>query len=129
MSERIAQEVALLMAAYPEMEWRPHDCWARIARYPVPSTIWTVDSTEVAFQLPAQLPGQAPYGFWVKPDLTLRSGGAINNYSYPVVTPFGPGWGQFSWAPDTWRPGATAREGTSMLDFVRSFADRLREGS
>lgn len=129
MNERIAQEVSLLLAAYPDMEWRPHDFWARIPKYPVPLSIWTLHSAEIAFQVPTQLPGQAPYGFWVRPGLVLSSGGAINNYSYPVLTPFGSGWGQFSWAPEVWRPGPTAREGTNMLDFVRSFADRLREGS
>jgi len=127
MSDRTAEEVSLLIAAYPEMEWRPQDRWARIPKYPVPAPVWTGDSIEVAFQLPAQLPGQAPYGFWVRPGLELRGGGAINNYSYPVATPFGAGWGQFSWTPEIWQPGPTARAGTNMLDFVRSFADRLRE--
>ena len=129
MSERVTREVALLIAAYPHLDWRPDELWARIPHYPVPSAIWLAESVELAFQIPAQLPGQAPYGFWVRPGLALRSGAPINNYSHPVVTPFGTGWGQFSWAPDLWEPGPTPKEGTNMLDFVRSFAERLREGS
>jgi len=129
MTDRILQEISLLMAAYAEMEWRPLDLWARIPRYPVPATIWTVSAAEIAFQLPAQLPGQAPYGFWVRPGLALRAPCPINNYSHPVTTQFGPGWGQFSWACETWQPVRTPREGTNMLDFVRSFSDRLRQGA
>ena len=129
MSDRTADEVSLLIAAYPAMEWRPQDRWARIPTYRAPVALWTLESFEVAFQLPAQLPGQAPYGFWVRPGLQLLAGGTVNNYSYPVTTPFGAGWGQFSWAPEIWQPGQTVRSGTNMLDFVKSFAARLREGA
>lgn len=129
MSEWLAQELSLLMVAYPLLEWRPQDLWARIPTYPLPGGIWTQEAVEIAFQLPPQLPGQAPYGFWVRPGLALRSGAGINNYSYPVAIPFGPGWGQFSWAPEVWSPGPTPINGTNMLDFVRSFAARLAEGS
>ena len=82
---------------------------------------------EVAFQF--VLPGQPPYGFWVRPGLTLATGAAIQNYSYPVETPFGPGWGQFSWSPEDWSAQEDPRAAGNMLRWARSFAQRLAEGA
>lgn len=129
MNECVELELALLREAYPDLEWRPGDHWVRLPACRLPDQVWTVDVVELAFQIPQNLPGQAPYGFWVRPGLTPMSGGTITNYTYPVNTPFGEAWGQFSWAPEEWRPAANVRAGTNMLDFVRSFDERLQEGA
>jgi len=129
MSERVELELALLREIHPDLEWRPDVHWVRLPAYQLPDQVWSAQVVQLAFQIPQNLPGQAPYGFWVRPGLSLKSGGTISNYSYPVTTPFGEGWGQFSWSPEEWRPAASVRAGTNMLDFVRSFADRLREGA
>ena len=37
---------------------------------------------------------------------------------------------QFSWSPlEPWQPKADIRAGANMLNFARSFADRLKEPS
>src|SRR5919206_2402943 len=130
MQERVEAEIALLKKRFPELEVRP-DLWCRFAQYRLPAGIWNVDVAELAFQIPAQLPGQQPYGFWVRPSLTLKAGGVPSNYSPSVTTPLGDGWGQFSWAPEIWGPSPTVEtiaQGTNMVNFVESFAIRLREG-
>jgi hypothetical protein len=126
MIERAEAEIALVRCRFPELEFRADDFWARIPAYPLPEG-WGCDTAEVAFQVPRDVLGQQPYGFWVRPPLTLPDGGAPTNASGPVATAFGEGWQQFSWAPDVWQPGADPRSGTNLLDFVRSFAHRLSE--
>ncbi len=128
MNERIEQELALLRTVYPDLEWHSESFWVRIPSYPLPDGVWNRSEIELAFQMPQNLPGQQPYGFWVRPGLNLASGGTPNNYTYPVTTPLGEGWGQFSWSPISWQPQVEITAGSNMLNFVRSIADRLREG-
>lgn len=126
---RLDDEIELVRGAYSKLTLAPDSLWALIPDYAVPDGIWTVSTADVAFQFPPNLPGQQPYGFWVRPGLELRQGGSIKNYTHPVTTPFGEGFGQFSWAPEVWVPKGDVRAGTNMLDFVRSFGRRLEQGA
>jgi hypothetical protein len=126
MMERIEAEVALIRSEHPGLEFRSEDFWARIPEYPLPPG-WDGGTRELAFQMPRDLFGQEPYGFWVRPFLLLPAGGAPSNSSGPVATGFGEGFQQFSWAPEAWRPGPDPLSGTNMLDWVRSFGRRLKE--
>ncbi len=128
MNERIDQELVLLRTVYPDLEWYPQSLWVRIPSYRLPDGVWNASEIELAFQMPQNLPGQQPYGFWVRPGLVLANGGTPNNYTYPVATALGEGWGQFSWSLISWQPQAEITAGSNMLNFVRSIADRLREG-
>jgi hypothetical protein len=128
MSDRIQEEVELLRTAFPDLEYQlsGDQHWIRIPRYPVPPG-WSQDEVELAFQIPSQ-PGQQPYAFWVRPQLLLGTGSAPTNYTSPAQTPWGGDWAQFSWSPDgQWIPKADIRAGATMLNFARSFADRLRD--
>jgi hypothetical protein len=49
------------------------------------------------------------------------------NYTHPVTTGFGDGWGQFSWSPVAWRPTANGAGADTIVHFVRSFRDRMLE--
>lgn len=127
MIERIAEELELIRAAFPNLEFREEDFWGRLCNYPVPPG-WGREETEIAFQMPQDPFGQEPYGFWVRPFLALPGGGQPSNTSPdPVATGFGEGWQQFSWSPENWSPRPQARCGSNMLDFVHSFARRLSE--
>ncbi len=126
MMDRVHAELELIRSEYPDLEFREVDFWARVPEYPVPVD-WGRERTEVAFQLPRDVFGQQPYGFWVHPPLVVPGGGAPTNTSGPVATGFGEGWQQFSWAPDGWQPGSEPRNGSNLLDFVRSFGRRLAE--
>lgn len=126
MMDRVQAELELIRTRYPELEFRESDFWARIPAYPVAPS-WGRESAEVAFQVPRDLFGQHPYGFWVRPPLVLPGGGQPSNTSGPVATGFGEGWQQFSWAPDGWSPGPAPQSGSNLLDFVHSFGRRLED--
>jgi hypothetical protein len=128
MSDRLDAELVLLRSEFPDLEFHDEDRWVRLTTYPVSEEVWGISGCEVAFRIP--LPGQPPYGFLVRPGLTPASGGEIHSYSYPVATPFGNDWGQFSWSPDgEWLPGASVERGANMLRWAQSFALRLAEGA
>jgi hypothetical protein len=127
MNERLASELELLRTAFPDVEFREEDLWACIPSYAIPPDVWGRATCEVAFRF--VLPGQPPYGFWVRPGLSLVGGAAIQNYTYPVATAYGDGWGQFSWGAEEWLPGADVRRGANMLRWAQSIAVRLAEGA
>jgi hypothetical protein len=130
MSERTEKELTMLRECWTDLDYREDGLWVRIPAYPVPDGLWDVPEIEVCFQIPEQLPGQAPYGFYARPELRLRTGNAQpQNYEFPVGTPFGEGWGKFSWQVEPWRQTADPLAGSNMVNFVRSFADRLRQGA
>jgi hypothetical protein len=126
---RLEQELELLRAVYPDLEYRLVDGvhWVRFPSYPVPEG-WSRSTIEIAFQIPAQV-GQAPYAFWVRPAIQLVGGGTPSNYAATASTPWGGDWAQFSWSPLTWMPKADIRAGANMLNFARSFADRFLDRS
>ena len=126
MSERASRELALLRTRYPDLEFLEAGQWVRIPSYPTGADIWTVATVDTALQIPESV-GIRPYGFYVRPRLVLKSGGTIQNYT-EATTPFGGEWGKFSWEID-WRPADDIHAGTNLLDFVVSFAARLRQGA
>jgi len=128
MNERISQELDMLRLCYPDLEYREDGQWVRIPHYVLPSGLWNGEEVEVCFQIPLQYPGQAPYGFYARPKLRLKDGSLPNNYSFPVATPFGTGWGKLSWQLNPWQPADEPARGSNLLNFVRSFSDRFREG-
>jgi Prokaryotic E2 family E len=128
-NSRVAEELELLRRNFPELEYLVSGHWVRIPRYGLPDSIWDRDHVEVCFQIPEQIPGQAPYGFYVRPNLALESAQPIGNYAYPAPTGFGGDWGKFSWQLTGWTPTADLVSGTNMVNFVRSFVDRFTEGA
>lgn len=131
-TERLEQELELLRSGYPDLEYRLVDGahWARVPAYPVPDG-WVagdepVAAVEIVFEIPQA--GQAPYAFRTRPVITLAGGGTPSNYTAPVSTLWGNEFAQFSWSPlETWVPKTDIRAGANMLNFARSFADRLKE--
>jgi hypothetical protein len=62
------------------------------------------------------------------PDCSWLVAGKRTGTTFPVSTPWGDDWGQYSWSPVAWVPKEDVSAGANMLKFARSFADRLREG-
>lgn len=128
---RVADELELLRGWWPGLEYEPQGDWVLLRDYCVPAGLWSANLVEVVFQIPALVPATPPYGFYVRPVLTLAGGGMPANYTQPSSEPpFGAGlWGKFSWAPVAWQPHADVLLGDNMVGFASSFADRLKEGS
>lgn len=130
MSERLEEELRLLRSWFGEdLDYAPNGHWVRISSYEIPFDVWSPRVVAVAFQVPARIPGQAPYGFWVSPGIGRTDGQAVLNYTFPdPAPPFDGPWGKFSWQLPDWRPGAMPQDGSSMLDFARSIASRFGDG-
>jgi len=127
MTEWLQAEARRLQAAFPDLEHTDGGLWFRLPTYGVPPG-WSESEVELAIQLPQGMPAQDPYGFWIRPAVTLNDGCAPSNSSGPVEVPgLGSGWLQFSWAPEGWRWGASPGEGPGMVEFVRSVGRRMRE--
>jgi len=130
MNDRAAEEFALLRRRWADLVHEPSGDWILIPVYPLPDG-WNNDRVGVAFQLPALLPGQAPYGFYARDPLSYR-GQHPSNYTFPAqagTVPFAGDWGQFSWTPDPWQPGSRPHDGSNMVQFAASFARRFEEGT
>jgi hypothetical protein len=124
-------EHSLLLKFFEETERQ--GSWFRIPAYPVSQLhAWNRESTDVAFQASPTHPATAPYGFYVLAGLRC-DGECPQNYSEaPSARPPFPGdWGMFSWSiadNGTWVPRVDLVSGANLLNYVRSFADRFKEG-
>jgi hypothetical protein len=129
MQERINRELDLLKTRFT-LEYQPDGQWVRIAKYPLPSG-WSVELTEIAFQIPVQYPGGPPYGIYVPAG--LRFDGQIpRNYSEPapIQPPFAGNWGIFSWTSEDglWHPTADLTKGSNLVNWAVGFRERFQEG-
>jgi hypothetical protein len=132
-NERVKQELALLRKYYPDLKFIDEGLWFKIPAYPLPTEKkWNRTSTDVAFQIQAAYPDTAPYGFYVPAGL-LCDGTTPQNYQDRAgqQPPFGGQWGMFSWAHDDgqWKPTANIVNGPNLVNWVRGFADRFKQGA
>lgn len=127
---RIEQELELLRQFYPDLEYRGEGHWVLLPRYGVPSEgRWKQSEVAVAFQIPVGIPGQPPYGFYVRQPIEHQTGGAaLNATPATELVPWTGPWLKFSWSPGAWAPTNEVGSGSNVLQFAISFADRLREG-
>jgi hypothetical protein len=130
MQERINEELALIRARFPGLEYVEAGRWVRIPAYPLPQG-WNREATDVAFQIQNGHPGVAPYGIYVPSGIQFDAA-TPTNYKEPADNQpsFGGSWGIFSWAPadGQWKPAADVRRGSNLLGWVLGFADRFEEG-
>lgn len=135
MRTRIEQELALLRGAYPEVEHLESngEDWFRLPAYPFPDG-WrmgdnTIEKCPVVFKLTATYPTAQPYGFMAPNGINFK-GAAPGNSGLVPISAFPGTWIQFSWQPDgNWEPKSEAVGGSNILSWVRSFAQRLKEGA
>jgi hypothetical protein len=122
-------ELGRLRTNWPQLRYDAGGHWVLIPGYHVPEG-WNQDTIELAVRIPENLPGQEPYGFWVRGGILLADGRTPSNYTFPSESlPFEPPaqWGQFSWSLDGWAPGSHPGAGTGMVHFVQSIYHRLEE--
>ncbi len=129
MDARLVAEFQLIQKHYPDAELR-EDGWIRLPKFSLPSGVWNQSTIEVAIQVPPGYPGNPPYGIYVKPSLRLKSSDQKPGaYEEPATTPFGEGWGKFSWQHDGWHASADLLSGSNLRNFIQTFIERFREGS
>jgi hypothetical protein len=129
MRDRIQKEYGLLKKYYPEVTALEvgDSCWFRLPKFPIVGPSWNNAEADVCFEAKVSYPGTPPYSFYVEGG--LRSNNARPNDSEePAATPFPGTWGRFSWQHEAWNTTEDLVSGSNLLNFVRSFPDRLRQG-
>ena len=128
---RIDEEIALLRERYPDLKYEPEGRWVLIPGYVKNAGNWLPAESELCFQIAPTFPGTAPYGFYVPVGIQFN-GQKPDNYQEPAPNqpPFPSEWGMFSWTAEdgTWRPGATAKSGSNLVDWIRGFNKRFEDG-
>lgn len=132
MRARIEQEYALLKKYYPDTiaHEQGESCWFRIPQFPISGDVWDKTHADICFEAKVSYPGTAPYSFYVERGLRARgdNNARPKDYEEPAATPFPGTWGRFSWQHEAWNPTEDLVSGSNLLNFVRSFPDRLKEG-
>jgi hypothetical protein len=132
MIDWVAKELELLRTFWPDLEYVEEGHWVLKGNYQFPLG-WSLEHGDVAIRIPADLPAEQPYGFWVRGGISPASGGVTGSYVFPAeeVIPFAPteSWGRFSWAlqDNAWKPGAMPGAGTGLVQFAMSINRRLQE--
>ena len=126
--ERVRREFDLLRNCFPDAEYLAEHHFVHLPGYPLPPGVWQRTTTNAGFFVPESYPGQSPYPFFVRPDLLLPDGSRPNNYAYPAQIPVAGTWGSFSWVLDDWRASDEITQGSNLLAYARSLAQRFREG-
>ena len=129
----VAGELELLRTFWPDLEYVPEGHWVLKRGHQVPDG-WSAKSVDLAIRIPANLPGEQPYGFWVRGGLLFGPGLLPGSYTFPAQEPvpfaLGDQWGKFSWAVEgeKWDPKTKPGEGTGMILFAASINRRLSDG-
>lgn len=134
MRARLAEEIAYAREFYPELKHTEHAevDWFLVPQYRFPPG-WRIgekeiDGAPIVFKLVSTYPEGEPYGFAAPAGINFKGQPPANPGS-AVSPPFDGSWQHFSWAPDGWYPSAKLREGSNLLAWIRSFAQRLAEGA
>lgn len=132
MKDRIEEELKLLRKYYPKLEIDKEKKWILIHKYQLPKDkSWNKNIIDVCFTIPQGYPGTNPYGIYIPDDLLYNNQSLDNFKQSPSNKPPFPGnWGILSWSPDNgqWKPTDNIITGSNLLNFVRSFSDRFKEG-
>ena len=133
MRDRISRELELLRKFYPDTEIKElgDSAWFRIPSFPIPAETWNKTTATVCFETKVSYPGIPPYSFYVEGGLRSKGDNGVQpkDYEEPAATPFSGTWGRLSWQhASTWNPTEDLVSGSNLLNFVRSFAERLKEG-
>jgi hypothetical protein len=125
---RIAEELALLRLHYTTVDHTEANSmrWFRVVPVRMPESC-SPDRVEVVFAVTQGYPGAEPYGFYIPRALTVN-GAAPNEHGPPHSPPFPGEWRFLSWSPVDWHPTADVQTGSNLWAWVRTFAQRLREG-
>lgn len=127
MDDRLEEELELLRGRWPKLEYEGNGKWVLLPGYPMPHPI-EQEKSAVCFQVNDGHPRQAPYSFWVRKPIDLKSGQSFNNVKDRNDPPFEGDWLQFSWRLDDWKPGPAPKEGSNLVNWADSFHNRLKEG-
>lgn len=125
MTDRVKRELALVAAAFGELEIDPDLRWFVIKRWALDAG-WSKAETRVLILIPPGYAVTPPDNFCADADLSLKGGGQPGNAS--IAQPInGQQWLQFSYHIEgvDWQPD----KGDNLLTFLVGVTKRLKEVS
>lgn len=131
MRDRLQKEYELLKKFFPETIAQEIDgnCWFRIANFVIKGDLWDKQRADACFEAKVSYPSTPPYSFYIQGGLRTKvTNERPKDYEEPAQTPFEGIWGRFSWQHENWCPTDDLVSGSNLLNFVRTFADRIGEG-
>lgn len=128
MTPRIEAELDLLREIWTDLEYQGAGRWVLLPNYGTPDTC-VQSQVAVCFQIKPGHPGDPPYAFYVRAPISPKGGGEFQRSTRSNDPPFSGEWVKFSWNPEGWRATADLRTGSNLLNFARSFRNRLAEGA
>lgn len=126
MQERLAQEILLLKAKYPNLEQGQNYDWVIVPDFILPEG-YNRKTTKLLFLIPISYPFAAPDCFYVELGLRLSNGNMPSNYNEQMTVPVGGAWGYFSWHPEIWQAAVEIEKGDNLFSFMKAVNLRLRE--
>ncbi len=130
--ERIDQELDLLRKYYPELKVDSEKKWVWLPGYVLPTGMkWNKTSMDICIEIKVGYPGTLPYGIYVPNDLRFDGNEPLNWQATAANMPsFAGDWAMISWTPEDghWIPSSDIVKGSNLLNFVKTFADRFKEG-
>lgn len=131
MNDRISTELRLIKSRCPDVQFYEQGWWILLPSWKLAEGIWVPNLVSICFQVPSAYPGQAPYGFYVQPQINLMTSGQPPTNAQPASDPpFGGTWLKFSWShSEQWQPTVDPQNGSNLLNFIDSFRARLNEAN
>lgn len=131
MHKRVREEIELLKAKYPTLQYGEQLNWVLIPELPLPSGRFNNPISKVLFSIPPGYPQTGPDNFFVDGSLRLHDGSNPPGFNQGNNSSCGPApvsgdWGWFSWHPHIWRPSAIIENGDNLSSFFRGILICLR---
>ncbi len=127
MLDRRARELQLLCQRYGQVEHGPDLHWVLFRSFCLPHG-WNRQTTELLVLLPPAYPLVPPDNFFVREGLRTTTGTPPGGYFEGQTSVLGPGWGQFSFHAQQWRPSPGLLDGDNLITFMMAVERRLSEG-
>lgn len=119
-------ELDMLRQRYGAVELGSDLRWVLFRSFWLPPG-WNRQTIEVLVLLPPAYPLVPPDNFFVREGLRTTEGHLPGGYFEGQTSVLGPGWGQFSFHAQGWRPGPGLTEGDNLVTFMLAVERRLKE--
>ncbi len=129
MMERRRQELALVGERYGPLTVAEDLSWFIVEEFPLPAGVYNRPSTRLLYFIGPAYPQTPPDNFLVPAGLRTAAGEPPGKGYKENQEHLGEKWGVFSWHCKGWNPAPGVHEGDSLVTFLLTAEERLREAA